>query len=108
MTLEGDQSHLSHIWQTMIRVKEDVVCQGKLQAYFTEMLQLFVSDSVDLNQQLSHKERKVSTLENKLGTIHSIDFKAQSDSVTLKKEMLDLKQKCLDDERQYAEEIEHL
>ena len=47
--LEGDQSNLSHIWQTMISVKEDVVNQGKLQAYFTEMLQLFVQDSVDLN-----------------------------------------------------------
>ena len=44
------------------------------------MLHLFVADSVDLNQQVTHSTAKVSNLENKLGTIHSIDFKAQNDS----------------------------
>lgn len=106
--LEGDQSNLSHIWQAMIQVKQDVVNQGKIQAFFSEMLQLFVSDSVDLNQQLVYKDRKCSTLENKLGSIHAVDFKAQSDSVTLKKELLDLQQKKKDEERRFQEEIAKL
>jgi len=90
--LEGDQSHQSKIWQTMIQVKDSVVDLGKLQDYSCDMLLQFVADSVDLNQQLIHSEHKVAMLEKKLGTIHSVDFKAQHDSQTLKKEMLELQQ----------------
>jgi len=60
----------------MIQVKESFILQGNLQEYLTEMLHLFLADSVDLNQKLTYKERTVSNLEGKLGTIHSIDFKA--------------------------------
>ena len=49
-TLEGDQNHLSHVWQTMISVKESIENSGKLQDYLSEMLHLFLADSVDLNQ----------------------------------------------------------
>ena len=54
------------------------------------MLSLFVADSVDLNQKVVHNEKKVSSLENKIGSIHTIDFKAQSDAQTLKKQLLEL------------------
>ena len=87
-------------------MKEDVTNLGKLHNYMGEMVDMFVSDSVDLNQQLTHNNVKVSNLENKLGSIHAIDFKAQTDSQTLRKEMLELKQKCLEEERRYQEEIE--
>lgn len=60
------------------------------------MLDFFVADTVDLNQKLMHKEHIVSNLEGKLGTIHSIDFKAQTDSQNLKKELFELKQIQLD------------
>ena len=103
--LDGDLSSVSHIWQTMVQVKEDMTSQGKLQHYLCEMLDQFVNDSVDLNHQLSYEGRKVSNLENKLGSIHTIDFKAQTDSQTLRKELLDLKQKCLEDQRNYQEEL---
>ena len=73
-------------------MKEDVTDLGKLHDYMGEMVHHFVSDSVDLNQQLTHNTRKVSNLENRLGSIHAIDFKAQTDSQTLRKEMFDLKQ----------------
>jgi len=51
-----------------------------LLSYVNEMLSLFVADSVDLSSQLTHTTYKVSNLEKKLGNIHSVDFKAQSDS----------------------------
>ncbi len=80
VTPEGDQSHLSTIYQRMILVKEAISDHGKLQNYLAEMLSLFVADSVDLNQKVVHNEKKVSSLENKIGSIHTIDFKAQSDA----------------------------
>ena len=103
--LEGDQSYTSQIWQTMIQVKEAVIFQSNLQEYVTEMLHLFLADSVDLKQQLTHKEHAVSNLEGKLGTIHSIDFRAQTDSQTLRKEVFELKQKLQDEEHCFQEEL---
>ena len=40
--------------------------------------------------------------------MHTIDFKAQNDSKTLRKEMLDLKQKQLNEEAVFHEEINRM
>ena len=74
----------------MISVKESIESQGKLHDFLSEMLHLFLADSVDLNQKVSFKDRQVCSLEERLGTIHSIDFKSQNESKTLRKEMLDI------------------
>ena len=60
----------------MIHVKEAISDSGVLQDYLGEMLSVFVADSVDLNQKVIHNEKKVNSLENKIGSIHTIDFKA--------------------------------
>jgi len=60
----------------MLSIKQRIVEQGNIQEYFTQMLLQFVAENVDLNQQVMHNEHKVGNLEKKLGTIHSIDFKA--------------------------------
>ena len=64
----------------MLSVKEMVEAQGALHNFVSEMLQVFTAESIELNSQLTHTSHKVSNLEKKLGTIHSVDFKAQSDS----------------------------
>ena len=102
---EEDETNVSRIWQRMVQLTEDIVSHGKIFDYFAEMLQIFVNDSVDLNHELTFTGRKVSNLESKLSSIHAIDFKAQNDSQTLRKELLELKQQRAEEEKRYQEEV---
>lgn len=89
----------------MKTLKEMTQAQGDLTDFLNEMLTLFLADCVELNSQLTHALHKVSNLEKKLGTIHSVDFKAMKDSQSLKKDVMDLQQKRLDDARKFQEEV---
>ena len=49
---------------------------GVTAEYVSEMLDIIVSDNVNLKGDLVKRSRQVNTLESKLGSIHTVDFKA--------------------------------
>ena len=69
----------------MLKIKEYVGDLGETAKYVNEMLDIIVSDNVNLKGDLVKRSRQVDSLETKLGSIHSVDFKAQQDSKELRK-----------------------
>ena len=49
---------------------------GNVAKYNADMLEIFVSESVNMFSDIVTKDRKVNHLEEKLGSIHSVDYKA--------------------------------
>ena len=89
----------------MLSVKDMVEAQASFGDYATEMLELFVTEVIEISSQLTHSTFKVDNLEKRLGSIHSVDFKAQNDNKTLRKEMEQLQQKSQGDERDLQEQL---
>ena len=65
---------MSHVWQEMLKIKEYVGDLGETAKYVNEMLDIIVSDNVNLKGDLVKRSRQVDSLETKLGSIHSVDF----------------------------------
>jgi len=64
-------------YQSMQRVKDSVAAIGDAAKYNGDILDVFVADAVNMYSDIVKKGRQVNHLEEKLGTIHSVDFKAQ-------------------------------
>ena len=92
----------------MQTIKDNMSQIGNASSFIGDMLDIFVSNSISLNGDLVKRNRQVTTLENKLGSIHSVDFKAQEDSKELKKELLSLRQEKKDLESQAKDQIDYL
>ena len=87
----------------MQRVRDSVACLGDVAKYNADMLDLFVSNAVNMYSDIVTKDRKVNHLEEKLGSIHTVDFKAQQSAVDLRKKLDTLKQ----DDIEYRENAEN-
>ena len=75
----------------MQRVKESITYLGDVAKFNGDMLDLFVADAVNMHSNIVKKNRQVNHLEEKLGSIHSVDFKAQHDVGELRKKLGTLK-----------------
>ena len=75
----------------MQRVKESVTYLGNVAKYNADMLDIFVSDAVNMHSNIVKKDRQVNHLEEKLGSIHSVDFKAQKEAVDLRRQLCSVK-----------------
>ena len=60
----------------MQRVRDSMSLIGSVAKYSADMLDIFVSESVNMFSDIVTKDRKVNHLEEKLGSIHSVDYKA--------------------------------
>ena len=63
-------------YQNMQKVRDSLEQIGNVAKYNADMLDLFVSESVTMFSDMVTKDRKVNVLEDKLGSIHSVDYKA--------------------------------
>ena len=74
----GARSHNDGIqaYQNMQKVRDSLEQIGNVAKYNADMLDLFVSESVTMFSDMVTKDRKVNVLEDKLGSIHSVDYKA--------------------------------
>jgi len=88
--------------------KDQIGALGESMLFITEMLDQFVCLYVDLNQTSVKKERQVGILENKLGSMHSIDYEAQRTAINLKDELDDLKKALSQTEAEKEKKIQGL
>jgi chromosome segregation ATPase len=79
------------VWGQMVGFKDSQVVFGEAISYLTELIDIFLQTSVELNADFSKKERQVSQLESKLGSIHSVDYQAQESLGQLKQELAELR-----------------
>ena len=92
----------------MLKIQEQVVDLGVTAEYVSEMLDIIVSDNVNLKGDLVKRSRQVNTLESKLGSIHTVDFKAQQDSKDLRVQVQTLKQDKKDADSNNLQQIDTL
>ena len=81
---------------------------GETNEYLIEMVDLLLTNFVELNADAAKKERQVGHLENKLGSIHSVDYQAQQQAINLREELSDLRRKFADTEFEKEREIQCL
>ena len=74
-------------YQSMQKVRESVASIGDVAKYNADMLDLFVADAVNIHSDIVKRERQVNHLEDKLGSIHTVDFKAQQDAADLRNQL---------------------
>lgn len=84
------------VWCRMIAVKDTQNLFGDAFAFLMEMVDIFLQSFVELNSDFSRKEKQVNQLENKLGSIHSVDLHAQETIMQLKEDLADIRKQYAD------------
>ena len=80
----------------MQRVRDSVAGLGNVAKFNADMLDIFVASAVNMYSDIVTKDKKVNHLEEKLGTIHTVDFKAQQSAVELRRKLDDLRQEDIE------------
>ena len=98
----------TQVYQNMQKVRDSLQQIGNVAKYNADMLDLFVSDSVSLFSDMVTKDRKVNLLEDKLGSIHSVDYKAQQTASQLQAQLQELKADSIDYREKAQSQIKDL
>ena len=77
-------------------VRDSVASLGNVAKFNADMLDIFVASAVNMYSDIVTKDKKVNHLEEKLGTIHTVDFKAQQSAVELRRKLDDLRQEDIE------------